>query len=62
MNVIYTTYGIASNKFLTYSCLAKMNEDEEIIKLDPKQAAPADDRVTRLEQFQKSRTNKSADS
>ena len=39
-----------------------MKEEEDIIKLDAQQEQFPADRVTRLDQFQKSRTNKSIDS
>lgn len=39
-----------------------MNEEEDIIKLDPKQAHSPAEQVTRLDKFQKTRVNKSLDS
>jgi hypothetical protein len=62
MKKIYTTYGIASNMFFAYCCRQEMKEEEKIIKLAPQQEPMPAEQVTRLDQFQKNRTDKSIDS
>ncbi len=48
--------------FFAYCCMQGMKEEEKIIKLDPQQEPLPAEQVTRLDKFQKNRTDKSIDS